>query len=305
MSDGPYRDPIQLPTVRRLEAEEAIARWEAMADPLLDIFLPRELRERIEELRTGAERESDDARVELAGLLEEALSVAKDRELELRSPPDGHPAPPPLDDVWGPVGVEAAAMPILEQAQAAVREVDGGAEVTRTGPRITARFTVRAVPTLWSLDLGGEVGLRAGGNAVTFTTSSHWMAVRVSDKTPKLFIRREGVADAVLKALRLRADAEVDDGVFDDAFFVEGDSVFARALLTKRLRDAFRGRAGLGAFTFGLDGSTASLAWKGGLLSGLVTKAAFPASVDILVAMRDALGGLRLSHPDAAPLVTK
>jgi hypothetical protein len=298
MSAGPYRDAVHAPTKRRIEADEAIASYDAKMGPLVRLFLPAELRERIERLRNASEDATDDTRVELAASLEEALEIAKDREVDLRNLPNEHPRSPPLHDLWGPTGTESAAAPVLQKVQALVYGIDRGAEVTRTGPRITARFRTQGAPILWSIHLGAEIIFKAGGDAVSFASSSHWMGMRLPEGTPELFIRKEGLADTVLKALHLRTEVELDDEAFDDTFFVESDDAFVRALSTRNLRDAFVDRALRGDFTFWLDGSTASLAWKGGLIAGLVTEAALAPSIDVLVALRASLGGLQLIRPE-------
>lgn len=294
MPNGPYREASHAPSKRRVEADETIGAADAKVGPLLLLFVPAELRERIGQLRGGGEDASDDDRVALAEALQEAIAIGEERDHDLHVLPTQHPEAPRLDDPWGHPGTDSAAAPLLKKAHCLAQDIDGDADVTCTGPRITARIRKHATPILWSIDLRAPVILQAGGDVLSFAAASHWMATCVSEDTPKIFLRGEGIADKTLKALRLRTEVEIGNTAFDDAFFVDGDECFVRALMTRELRNAFVERADAGEFTFLLDGSTASLAWKGGLPGAVVTERPFLHSVDVLLALRAALGRLRL-----------
>lgn len=291
MSD-PYREGAPIPSRRRVDADVTISAVDPNVDALLLLLVPSELRERIERLRKAGEEASDDDRVELAEALQEALAIGGERQRDLRHLPTDHPDPPSLEDLWGQIGTETAAAPIVEKVAGIVREIDGSAEVTRTGPRITARLETKGAPIVWSIHLGAP--LVVGGEVRSFAASSHWMATRAAKDLPRVFLRAEGAADTVLKALRLRTEVEIGDEKLDDAFFVEGDGPFVRPLFTRELREAFVQRGDAGQFTFLLHDATASLAWKEGLTFGHVHAASFLASAEVLVAVRAALGCLPL-----------
>lgn len=294
MSEGPYRKGERVPTRQCVEAEAAIGRCDATMGPLSLTFVPVVLRERIERLRRAGEGADDDVRISLAEALEEALSIVKDREADLRDLPMVHPDAPSFDDVWGPTGTEVAAAPVVEEVRALVQRSDRSAEVTRTGACIVATFASRGTPIVWSVHLGAGLSLRTGGDVHAFATSSHWLGTSVPDGIPRLFLRMGTLSDAVLKALHLRTEVEVGDDVFDEAFFVEGEKDLTRELLTNELRDAFLEQAHFGEFTFLLEGSTASLVWKGSLPFGLVPEGPLVSSVKVLCALRASLGRLRL-----------
>lgn len=124
------------------------------------------------------------------------------------------------------------------------------------------------------------------------------MGTSAPSKLPDIFIRGAGIADAVLDVLRLRTKARVDDELFDRTFVMEeGDAECLHALLTAKLRGAFLARARQGEFTFWLRDGEASIAWKTGVVGSLVRADVCASSVELLVVLRDTLGGLRLLLP--------
>lgn len=295
MTDDPYRSAAKVVSPARVEADENIAVKDLALGPLAPLFFPRELRERIEALRP---LESDESQIELAEKLEEATDFIRIRQHELGALPSEHWSPTPLDDRWGPTGMENEAPPVMDEVRTLVSAVDPAVEVTRVGPRITARFTVEDVPITWTIDLfaagGGTVALHTGTEHILLTHSDHKMGVLVTDDTPKLKIRPETLADDALKLVGIRSEAEIGDKLFDHAFFVDSDPLFAKAMLTGDVRAAFLTRGEVGSFTYWLEGSVAELNWTGGLISGLLTPKAFPSSVALLVATRRALSALEL-----------
>ncbi len=184
MSADPYRDPEQATTKRRIEAGERIASFEAKLAPLTLLVVPEDLRERIGRLRGLGEDASDDVRSELAESLEIALSTALEHEHDFRHLPDEHPEGPANHDSWGLMGTESAAASALMAVHAATYEVDRDAEITLTGPRITARLRVDGSPVLWSIHLGGEVTLGRSLEVHAFSTSSHWIETSVPKVVP-------------------------------------------------------------------------------------------------------------------------
>lgn len=297
MKEAPYRSPSR---ARRTETEERIASSEEKLGPLARSLLPAKLRERLAQLHTDTDgREDEDVdglREDLAAALEEALAHAKQRERELRALPFDHPDAPVLEDAWGPIGTEEAAEPLLQEFDRMVRELDEHANVVRTGPRLTARFTYRDAPMLWSVHLGSALETPNGalsGPVFCFASGSHWLAIRAPSKLPHVFVRRQKATDIIKKALHLGKEIELGERTFDDEFFVEGDEPFARELLTKNVRDALLDRARLTKFTFYAGAETASVAWNTNLIGGVITPALRP-SAEVLVAVRAAFAELRL-----------
>ena len=142
---------------------------------------------------------------------------------------------------------------------------------------------------------GAGVGLESAAQVNAFMSSSHWMGTSVPSGLPEVFIRREGLADAMMKAIRVRTEAQIGDALFDSAFYVEdGRPGVLRELFTPDLRAAFLARADVGDFTFRLRDADASLAWKTVFPSGLVSADVAARSIELLVALRDALGRLQL-----------
>jgi hypothetical protein len=260
-------------------------------------LLPSGLRERISRLRADVEHGNDEEAVdascdELATSLEEALALTEERHGDLRTMPFEHPSAPALDDLWGPVGTENAAEPLLAQLTETARRLDPNTSADRTGPRLTARFIHDNTPMLWSVHLGLPI---AGRDAVVFSfaSGSHWLATCVPPDFPNISIRPEGITDSIGKALRLKQEVELGHPAFDDAFFVEGQEHFTDALLTRPVRDALLDRLRLGELTFRVGATTASVAWKTGLIGGVIGSALRP-SADILVALRAAFENLPL-----------
>jgi hypothetical protein len=294
MSQSPYRTAERIPTQRRLEADATIHAWDERIGSLQLVFLSADLRKRIERLRATGSDSDDDSRVALADALDEAVESLKTRTLELRKPPETYPRGPTLEDLWGPIGTESAARPVLRDVESAAHQYDRNAHVTLTGPRITARLSHHGSPILWSLHLGSGLNLRPQDEVECFLTGSHWMGTSVSAGIPRLFLRAEGITDTVFKALHLRSEIHVGDEAFDDAFFLEGAAEFARVLFTQELRRAFFERARFGRFSFLLHGGVGSLKWTTSFATDHIDEKIFGASVTILRALRTSLREIRL-----------
>jgi hypothetical protein len=301
MGDGPYRKAEQAPSRERVEAEERIAASERLLEPLAYAFLPPELCKRIANLRAagaGDGATADVALIELAGALEEAVDAARIRELDLLPHAAGHPTGPSVTTLWGAVGTEEAATALLATVQALVAPIDPDAEVARTGLTLRAWMNVRGVPILWSVELAGDIEARFGGAVLAFVRSRHWIGIRASADLPKLSLRREGLADGVLKAIHVRRDVATGDGAFDAALFVEGNATFARTVLTPEVRAAVRARAGVSDFALWIDDGAASLEWTSNLLAGILTEERIVPSIEVLVALDGAMRALRLLRPE-------
>jgi hypothetical protein len=302
--DHPYRTPATPASLgagltrERILADERIGEAERLLEPLAMLFLPPELTGRIQALRDGADDASDAARLELADLLAEAVDLARVREVDLHPLAAAHPAGPPQDDTWGPIGTKEATATALTAAKALVRARDPDADVGRIGPRLIARFAVGGARITWAVDFAGALQSSTSAGVISFTRASHWIGIQAARDLPKLSVRREGMTDGVLKALHLRKDITIGDEAFDEALFVEGNAVFARAILTAPVRSALLERASAGSFELWFDRGAASIEWSTSGFGGLLDDAVLAASIRLLVALQAALDALRLIRRD-------
>jgi len=184
--------------------------------------------------------------------------------------------------------------PLLEEAGDATTRIAPDAEVSAVGPRLTAHLSVRGAPLLWVMELGAAVNTSRGLTpSVTFLRASHTFETTTSESLPAFRVRRQGLLDDVLLALRLERDIVQGDRAFDDAFFVEGDADVSRAVLAAEpAREAL-----LACARFGVDVRVGEgrvrLAWRT-VGASHVDAEMLALAAEALVALREATLSLPL-----------
>ncbi len=114
---------------------------------------------------------------------------------------------------------------------------------------------------------------------------------------PRMHVRPEGLADAVLKLLALEHELELGDKTFDDLCFVEGDRTFAPQLLVDPVRRRLVERVSRGNFRLSLDSGVATLSWTRAV-TALIISEDVVASVRVVTALRHAAASVKLLLDD-------
>jgi hypothetical protein len=77
--------------------------------------------------------------------LDEAIALAPELADEFHDVAEGAPSAPPQDDAWGPVGTEAAMVPLVDDASDSASSLDPAAEVKAPArPRVLVALRQRA-----------------------------------------------------------------------------------------------------------------------------------------------------------------
>lgn len=240
-----YRDAHHGMRWRLEELESRIRETEAELTEAFWASLDREVRERLERMRSALARRKRDAedaledlaRAEgelaayqeaLAGLVER-LPFLEEAWLEV---PTHAPDPPPQESRWRYGWVdEEEAQAFTRACVACVRERDRDADLfwsSRTS--CLARFTDQGAPFALRITASPTKG-QIGEVAM-------WLVTSIARATPPLVLRPESIWSAFGKAVGLRHEAEVGDPSFDGLFLIEASQRAVDRLLTPFVQNA-------------------------------------------------------------------
>lgn len=288
MSGDSYRDAFVGIRARLEELDARISDREAEVTETFWESLPKDLRERLTELREGLElltAESFDELTRAEGMLatyvdeldrliadlpavEEEWSEVPD---EVGDPPD---LAPPIRH-GGPTPEEAAA--VLRELTSVVREHARDAEIAGNNPVYLARFRERGCPFALRATLYTQ-----GNGAVSEVHMS--LVTSIPRALPPLVVRHEGLFSSIGAALGLKHGVEVGDPSFDGLFVIEGTREAADLFLAPAVRAQLLALSRFDVPTLRVDPSsrTASLEWR-----FEPAPKALDAAVRVLVAVRE------------------
>lgn len=288
MSGDSYRDAFVGIRARLAELEARILDREAEVTETFWASLPKELRERLVELREGRELASADSLDELtrgegmlAAYLDELdrlIAALPSVEAEWAEVPDEVDDPPGLGTALGyggPTPEEASA--VRRALLAVVHEHARDAKVVGDNPVYLARFRDRGCP------FALRAVLYTQGNGIVSEVEMY-LVTSIPRALPPLVVRHEGLFSSIGAALGLSHGGQSGDPSFDGLFAVEGTRAAADLYLGPAVRAQLLVLSRFDVPTLHVDPAsrTASMRWK-----FEPAAKALEAAVRVLVAVRE------------------